>query len=268
MNENLDNEREFHDEWARSTDPNSVDVYGAWEVLATPETFWIKEHLGDLSGLSVLDLGCGLGEGAVFFALQGANVTASDLSPEMLEITRKVAELHRVSLTTVVASATDLSSFGAASFDVVYGANMLHHVDIKACLNEVFRVLKPGGRAAFWDPVQYNPVINIYRKMASGVRTDDEHPLRTADVRFARHLFGKSEIRFFWLTATAIFIRFYLVDKIAPSEGRYWKLIIDRRSKHAKFLRRAHRVDSLILKLIPPLKWWCWNIAMVLTKEN
>lgn len=267
MSEKLDRERDFHDQWALSMDPALVDVFGAWTPLATPETHWIFSKLGNLKGKKLLDLGCGLGEGSVFFALNGAEVTASDLSPEMCKMTQAVAHLNGVAVSTLVASATDLNAIPDNSFDIVYGANMLHHVDIKACTAEVHRVLKPGGKAVFWDPVQYNPVINIYRRMAAGVRTEDEHPLRLADTRGIRKLFGDLETRFFWLTATVIFLRFYFIDKIGPSEGRYWKLIIDRREKHSRLLRAAHLFDRIILKIFPPLKWLCWNVAIVATKN-
>ena len=154
MSENLDREREFHDEWALSVDPATVDIEGAWTPLATPETHWIFSKLGDLKGKKLLDLGCGLGEGSVFFALNGAQVTASDISPEMCNTTQEVARLNGVEVSTLVASATDLRAIPDDSFDVVYGANMLHHVEIETCIAEVNRVLKSGGVAVFWDPVQ------------------------------------------------------------------------------------------------------------------
>lgn len=268
MSESLDREREFHDEWALSVDAEQVDVIGAWSELATPETVWIQQTLGDVKGLRILDLGCGLGEGAVHFAMLGANVVASDLSPGMLEITKRVATLHNCKVDTLVTSATDLSNIPDESFDIVYGANMLHHVDIESCLTEVERVLKPGGRAAFWDPVAYNPIINIYRRMATKVRTEDEHPLRRVDIRFMRSKFDSVEPRFFWLTATLIFVRFFLIDRISPNEGRYWKLIIDRRSKHERFLKTTHKIDRVVLKAFPPLKWWSWNVAVVMKKTK
>ena len=46
------------------------------------------------------------------------------------------------------------------------------------------------GVAVFWDPLRYTPVINIYRRMATKVRTEDEHPLGKSDVRLMRRTFG------------------------------------------------------------------------------
>ncbi|MDZ4825897.1 MAG: class I SAM-dependent methyltransferase [Actinomycetota bacterium] len=256
-------EAHFHDDWADDTDPDSVDVEAVWKGIGCPEVRWIGDQLGDLRGKKVLDIGAGLGEASVRFALQGADVTSLDISPGMLKLGEKVAARYGVQTTTIVGSATDLSPFEDATFDVVYGANVLHHVEITECLDEVRRVLKPGGKAAFWDPVQYNPVINMYRKLASGVRTEDEHPLRRRDVKAFEVRFKHVETRGFWLTALLIFVRFFLVHRVHPSSERYWKLVIETQDKHAKFLRTAHRIDAKILGVVPPFRWMCWNIAVV-----
>ncbi len=255
-----------HDEWAESIDAESVDIDGTWAGIGCPEVRWIADQLGDLRGQRVLDLGSGLGEGAVWFAMQGAEVTALDISPGMLEVVSRVAARHGVSVSTIVGSATDLSQFADASFDIVYGANMLHHVDIPACLDEVRRVLRTGGRAAFWDPVKYNPAIEIYRRLAGGMRTDDEHPLRRTDLAAMRDRFATVKTRGFWLTALILFARFFLVDRIHPSADRYWKLVIERQDKHRRFLTAAHGVDRRILAVVPPLRWMCWNMAVICTR--
>lgn len=261
-------EAEFHDHWAAGVDPAEVDVVGTWTGEGCPEVRWIADRLGEVDGLRVLDLGSGLGEASVWFARQGADVTALDISPGMLHVVERVAERHGVRVRTVVGSASDLRQFPDGSFDVVYGANLLHHVDIAATLDEVHRVLAPGGRAAFWDPVQYNPVINAYRRMAAAVRTPDEHPLRRADVATMRRRFARVEVQGFWLTALAIFVRFYLVDRTHPSADRYWKLVIERQDRHRRFLRTAHRVDRVLLGALPPLRWVCWNLAVVCHRDG
>lgn len=263
MDKRISDEKVFHDAWAKETDHESVDVFGAWNELACPENAWIARELGDLNGSKLLDIGCGLGESSTFFALRGADVTAIDISPEMLDLAEMVARRHGTTITKVIASATDLSSFEANSFDVVYGANMLHHVDIEMCLHEVYRVLRPGGIALFWDPVLYNPAIKIYRRMAAGVRTPDEHPLTRSDLNLMKGVFANHKVRFFWLSAVLIFVRFYLIDRIPPSESRYWKIIIEKQNSHRRFLRSAHIIDRIIIRLFPPLKWWCWNLAFV-----
>ncbi|HVZ21708.1 MAG TPA: hypothetical protein VG871_11630, partial [Vicinamibacterales bacterium] len=68
-------EREFHDQWAATIDPASVDVRAFFEAETSPEPRWLLEQLGELKGRRVLDLGTGAGEAAVYFALLGADVT-------------------------------------------------------------------------------------------------------------------------------------------------------------------------------------------------
>jgi SAM-dependent methyltransferase len=261
-----DAEREFHDQWAASIDPASINVREFFEADTTPEVRWILKELGPLTGRRVLDLGTGAGEAAVYFAMQGAEVTATDLSPGMLDVTARVAAHHGVTLTTAVASAEDLSQFPADSFDVVYGANVLHHVDIAKCLDEVRRVLKSGGYGAFWDPIAHNPAINVYRRMAMEVRTEDEHPIRRRDMRLFGARFSQVRMRTFWLTALLIFVKFYLIDRVHPNQDRYWKRIVTRHRELRPWYRPLAALDRLILAVFPPLKWWCWNLAVVAKK--
>jgi 2-polyprenyl-3-methyl-5-hydroxy-6-metoxy-1,4-benzoquinol methylase len=50
--------------------------------------FRMGQLLGEVAGRRFLDLGCGTGQEAVYFALQGANVTAIDISPVGIELTQ------------------------------------------------------------------------------------------------------------------------------------------------------------------------------------
>jgi 2-polyprenyl-3-methyl-5-hydroxy-6-metoxy-1,4-benzoquinol methylase len=114
-------ERVFHDAWANTIDPGTVPVIESFTASTAPEASWLLREIGDLCGKRVLDLGSGAGEAAVYFARLGANVVASDLSPRMLEVVKKVAALHGTSVETAVCSAEDLSIFPADSFDQYFG---------------------------------------------------------------------------------------------------------------------------------------------------
>lgn len=264
----LHRERKFHDEWAHSIDPARVMVFESFAGSTSPEGAWISERLGELDGLRLLELGSGAGEGAVFFARRGATVTATDLSPQMLGVVEKVAALHGVSVSTVVASAEDLSAFPDESFDIVYAANLLHHVDIARCLDEVRRVLRPGGRAAFWDPVAHNPIINVYRRMAAALRTPDEHPIRREDLDLFHTRFDGLETRFFWLTSLVVFLKFFLIDRVHPSSERYWKRILTEETDLRPWLAPLMALDRKLLRVLPFLRWWCWNVAIIVTRSR
>lgn len=105
------------------------------------EDSYIFSYLGDLKNKKVLDAGAGTGRLSIKFAALGAEVTALDISPEMLKV------LHRKNsrIQTVAADAEDLP-FADNSFDVVTGAFLIvHFKNPKYFFNEAYRVLKPGG---------------------------------------------------------------------------------------------------------------------------
>jgi ubiquinone/menaquinone biosynthesis C-methylase UbiE len=257
----LSRESHFHDAWAESESPEAILVRESFEADTAPENQYILKWLGDVSGQSVLDTGCGCGEASVYFALKGAVVTATDISPQMLALASRVATHHGVSIATALASSEELP-FADESFDIVYGANVLHHSDMPRALAEVVRVLKPGGKACFWDPLAANPIINIYRRMAHKVRTPDEHPLTSSDVVKVRSYFAHSVAQYFWLTSLLVFVKFFLIDRVHPNQERYWKKVI-RESRSLRWLYRPLRaIDSVILRLLPWLRVYCWNVVI------
>jgi SAM-dependent methyltransferase len=257
-------EAEFHDRWAESVQLDKVYVDETFLSPASPENRFILKELGDLNGLALLELGTGQGEGATFFAKQGARACATDLSAGMVNLAQRVGAYHHVVLDGAVADAEHLG-FRDESFDVVYGANTLHHADLAACLSETHRVLKPGGRAAFWDPLRYNPLINAYRRMAHQVRTEGEHPLGRSDIAQMRAMFSKVKVGHLQLATLGIFLKFYFVDMIHPNEERYWKKIVRDYDSFRGFHGVLRGLDRVMLSA-PGVRWLAWNIAVVLTK--
>src|SRR5690606_33263595 len=107
------------------------------------------------------DFGCGMGEEAVYFARLGAHVTAIDISEVGVEITRRRAAHNglagRIDARVMRADPTELPS---ASFDVVHGLGILHHLDdLEQALREVARLLKPDGMAIFLEPLGNSPMV-------------------------------------------------------------------------------------------------------------
>jgi len=262
----LQKEEAFHDDWAGSTDPMSIGVDVLGDSPTLPEVKFILKHLGPLRGKRILDLGCGCGEASVFFAKQGAVVTAADLSSAMLNLASRVAALHGVEIFTFKCDASRLE-LPDEQFDIVYTANLLHHVRLEETVTEARRLLKPGGLFASWDPIKYNPVINIYRKMATEVRTEDEHPLGRSDLALIASKFKTVKTGFFWLSTLMIFLKYYFIDRIDPNKVRYWKKVIEDRDIDVMYKVLAG-FDRVILKVCPSLGWLCWNLAIVAEKEK
>jgi ubiquinone/menaquinone biosynthesis C-methylase UbiE len=265
-NELFRKEEEFHDSWADTINVADVMVNEFFEACTSPENRIILEKLGDVRGKKILELGCGAGEASVYFAKLGAEATATDLSSGMLRVVEEVATMHGVSVETRQ-TASDSLDFADESFDIVYAANLLHHVEISPTLAEVERVLKPGGIFAAWDPLAHNPLINIYRRMATEVRTEDEHPLKMSDLRLFRQRFEDVSYNTTWFFTLWIFLSFFLIERVDPNKERYWKKILLEHRRLENRYRFLERLDGIILRLIPFLKRYCWNIVIFARKK-
>src|ERR1700728_1690199 len=119
-------EAAFHDAWAGSTPVDDVLVRECFQAPTALENRFILSRMGNLKGKRLLDIGAGLGESSVYFALQGAQVTASDISPEMVALSVRLGQLHGVELEGVVSTAEELG-VPSGSYDFVYIANAIHH---------------------------------------------------------------------------------------------------------------------------------------------
>ena len=256
-----DKETRFHDDWARETDLSRIAVHEAFEAPTAMENQFILRQMGPLEGMRILDVGAGLGESSVYFALQGAQVTSTDISPGMVECAVKLGALHGVHVEGVVTAGEDIQ-VAAESFDFVYIANTIHHVTNKAALFEqIRRALKPGGRFFSFDPLAYNPVIEVYRRMATEVRTEDEAPLTFRDVDLARRYFRQVEHREFWILSLAIFLKYFLLDRVHPNQDRYWKRIFRETNQTLGWWKPLRAMDQVLTR-IPLVQRLAWNMVM------
>lgn len=260
----LSREVEFHDQWAKDIAVDDIDVRVYFEGSTCPENRYIMRQIGNLRGKRILDIGCGAGENSVYFALQGAQPIAADISPGMIGTAQKLAATYGVSIEGKVADAMALD-FPDDSFDVVYTANTLHHVEPLIALREMWRVAKPGGKICFWEPLRHNPFINMYRKKSPDVRTADEMPLHINIVRQAREMFSDVAHDTFWFASLWIFLRFSLVEHADPNEERYWKKIVYEEERLRPLYYRLEKIDNLIKK-IPFLRRYAGYLAVVATK--
>jgi ubiquinone/menaquinone biosynthesis C-methylase UbiE len=265
QDEILRKEQEFHDRWASAIDVEGIQVRDYFEACTAPENRFILQHLGDVQGKYLLDLGCGAGENSVYFATRGARCVAADYSPGMVEVALKLAESNGVSVEGRVINAMAIA-FPDNTFDIVYASNLLHHIPHpEVAIQEAYRVLKPGGIFCFWDPLKHNPVINVYRRIATEVRTDDESPLDIEITRYIKTLFSRTIYDTFWIASLWIFLQFYLIERVNPNQERYWKKIILEQQRLEKTYLRLEKLDGLLKKL-PLMKRLAWNLAVVAMK--
>jgi 2-polyprenyl-6-hydroxyphenyl methylase / 3-demethylubiquinone-9 3-methyltransferase len=99
-----------------------------------------------LQGRRVLDVGCGGGLLAEALAAAGAQVTAIDLAPGMIEVARLHAAEGKLAIDYRVAPAEALAAAGPAAFDVLTCMEMLEHVpEPQAMLRTLAQLVRPGG---------------------------------------------------------------------------------------------------------------------------
>jgi SAM-dependent methyltransferase len=146
----------------------------------------VADFLGDMHGKRVIEYGCGLGKMTVLLARSGAHVSAFDLSERSVEVTRERIRLHGLEdqVEFAVAPGEDLP-YADGTFDLAFGKAVLHHLDATAGARELGRILKPGGKAAFSEPLGTNLVVQAVRDHVPYPSKHDrgaDIPLRRQDI--------------------------------------------------------------------------------------
>jgi len=109
-----------------------------------------------LRGKHLLEIGCGMGFDSAEFLERGVRVTATDLTPTAVELTRKHFEARGLDPEDVRIADVLALDFADETFDAVWANGVVHHTgDCRKAIAEIRRVLKPGGRAI---------ISNFYRR--------------------------------------------------------------------------------------------------------
>ena len=147
--------------WASGDYPSMV------ETFLLPLGPRLVEACGIESGMKVLDVAAGTGNSSIPAAKAGAEVTASDLVPDLLEAGRKRAEADGVSLEWTEADAENLP-FEDESFDVVMSSIGVmfapHHQD---AADEMVRVCRSGGKIGLLSWTPEGMIGALFREMGS-----------------------------------------------------------------------------------------------------
>ena len=126
------------------------------------------EPLALAPGARVLELGCGLGRFTELLLDRGLDVTALDLSEDLIADLR--ARVQHPRLHAVAGAAEDLAHLVSGRFDAVVGFFVLHHFeDLPRALAIVAGVLKPGGQLAFCEPNAFNPLVYLQITFTPGM---------------------------------------------------------------------------------------------------
>lgn len=149
--------QQVHDFWNEAS--CGEDLYLKGETLRqkyqqqAKERYSLEPYIADFAdfqsfrGKSVLEIGVGLGADHQQFAEANARLQGCDLTERAVEHTRERLKLFNLSSELRVADAENLP-YENDSFDLVYSWGVIHHSpDTQRVVNEIYRVLKPGGEA-------------------------------------------------------------------------------------------------------------------------
>jgi SAM-dependent methyltransferase len=232
-------EAEFHD---RSYSESLREkVWGCYDIAeASSEYFWSIITYERPAGKEVLELGCGVSAQAFRLASLGAKVTGIDISPvaiaEVEQRARQEGVEHKAEFQVMDGEAL---KFDDATFDLVCGSAIIHHLDPRKAYPEIARVLRPGGAGVFIEPLGHNPLINWYRNRSPELRTPDEHPLLMSDLVLAHDTFGVVDARFFHLSSLLA---------IPFRQHKGFPLMV----------RRLDALDRRIFSVAPVLRKYAW----------
>ena len=173
-----------------------------------------------MAGKRVVDFGCGSGANTALLANRGAHVWGIDISEDLLRLAqRRLAVSGRDGGATFIAGSAHDMPFPDNSIDVVFGIAILHHLDLDLVSREVRRVLKPGGRAIFQEPVRNSAVVRFVRSLMP-YRAPDispyERPLTDEELRDSPRGSATWSVRAFGLPHVQ-------VGQVLPVVKNYWR---------------------------------------------
>lgn len=216
-------------------------------VFSCPNWDWAEARHHDairkaVAGRVVLDYGCGDGASSrVLLACGARHVYGVDLSDKAIALARG----RGIANTTFEVGDAHHLPWPDASFDVVVGRAILHHLDLPRATRELVRVLRPGGEIFFVEPLYHNPLAALFRLLTPKARTADEKPLTRAEVLRMGEAFERSEHGYALLTSMALGAFTSLLPGVGP---------------HNWVLKLADRMDRGLAHT--PLRWWMGQVYL------
>ena len=191
----LEREKNFHDNryGGDDSDRKSVEKYYMANIHMEERYIDIVSKL--CIGKKLLEYGCGSGNNSNKWLKLGAKVTGIDISEEGIKKAKKSNCNSKYNADYYVMDAEN-TEFNKNSFDIVVGSGILHHLDLKKCYQELSRICKDNGHIVFQEPLGHNPFINFFRRLTPIMRTEDEHPMKSKNIKLLKNYFNNVEIEY------------------------------------------------------------------------
>ena len=238
-------EKEFHNKLQLKTKGRFENIF--YKAIYNSNEDFFDFLRKNSSNSNILDYGCGIGNSLKkVIEFKPKKVTGIDISDISIQKAKKTIKTTNFNVDLLVDNC-EKTKFEDNTFDIVYGTGILHHLNIKTCLEEIHRILKPGGKFLFIEPLGTNPLINIYRKCTPKSRSEDEHPLIGQDFKLIQSKFTKMNVKYYGFL-TLIFFSIYS----SPKNSNIFKFL----KKMDQFLFRF----SIFKKL-------AWSVLIIAEKN-
>jgi SAM-dependent methyltransferase len=243
IDERVAREQAFHEQRFDGFDRRESQKKYYWAIWDGAEKY--MQTVTEFSkNANVLEYGCGDADNWRQVGPYAKAMVGIDISNAAVTRLRNECLLSNVTFEVMDAHKLD---FDDGSFDVVFGSGIIHHLDTERSAKEIARVLRPGGRAIFWEPLGLNPLINAYRKATPNARTVDEHPLMPKDYEILQREIGEGQLQFFGLCT---------ILSVPITESRFRTITFN----------SLRKFDRLVGKL-PGIRYLSWYCLSTLTKK-
>jgi SAM-dependent methyltransferase len=196
----------------------------------------------------VLDYCCGNGGHTRDLFNYFYEVDGIDISPISIENARRAMKKPDFQNHIFWVMDAEHTTLPCNYYDAVTCNGVLHHLDLDAAYKELARILKPGGRVFCLEPLAYNPLFQLYRRLTPGLRTEWEakHILTLESVKKAEQ-YGLEPVN----------IRYFHLFTLLAVPFRH-------SCAFGRVLDACERLDGLMLRT--PLKYLAWQVYFELRK--
>jgi ubiquinone/menaquinone biosynthesis C-methylase UbiE len=250
--------------WNRNLDTDNLSRPGgathafleeSFAFARTPEFEWLRERLGNIQGMRMVELGGGIGMHALIWAREGARVLVVDIALERMKALRTLAARaglgDRILFVVGQAEAIPLRDNTA---DLAFTKSVLIHTEIPRAARDIHRILKPGGRGAFIEPMRRNPIIRVYRRLCGPAIW--MKITRYFDEQCFKELREPFDL-FFWKP-------FYLLS----AGSFFWQYGYRSLRRFQRSLPFWQRMDAKLTQWWPFLERWHWCAAIEVRKAG